>query len=140
MIRACCSSSSITRISSDVVDGGEQVPLDRSLIDRSQSSIESIDPLKLFVRCRFGVIFSYVELLSFNCFRFTVGGSSADDDDDTDDEEEDADDTDTDEDVACVNFRLHLDCPVSRNPLANGLLSIFNLVIRSFCNEDKRKQ
>jgi hypothetical protein len=28
---------------------------------------------------------------------------------------------------------LHRDCPVSRNPFANGLLSIFNFVIRSFC-------
>lgn len=30
-------------------------------------------------------------------------------------------------------FLLHRDWPVSRNPLANGLLSIFSLVIWSFC-------
>lgn len=114
------------------MDGGELVPLDRSLIDCSQSSIESMDPLKLFVRCRFGLMSSYVDSLSFFRFIDDVGGSIGDvvDDDDVDD----TDDND-DEDVDCVNFRLHLDCPVSRNPLANGLLSIFNFVIRSFCNE-----
>ena len=37
-----------------------------------------------------------------------------------------------------VIFRLHLDCPVSRNPLANGLLSIFSFVMRSFCLERKK--
>lgn len=129
----------MTRMSSDVDDGGELVPLDRSLIDCSQSSIESIEPLKLFVRRRFGFISSYVDWSSFTCFRFTDGGNSGDDDaDDDDDVDDEADDN---EDVDTVNFRLHLDCPVSRKPLANGLLSIFNLVIRSFCNgRDKRKQ
>lgn len=119
-------------MSSVLLDGGEQVPLDRSLNDCSQSSIDSIDPLKLLVR-RGRLPFS--SSLSFNAFRLTVvGGKGGDDaDEDTDDSE--------DEDVDCVNFRLHLDCPVSRNPFANGLLSIFNLVIRSFCNaKEKREQ
>lgn len=124
-------------MSSDVVDGGELVPLDRSLIDRSQSSIESIDPSKLFVRRRrFSFTSPYVDSVSLMDFRLTVvvvGGNGGDDaDEGTDDSE--------DEDVDCVNFRLHLDCPVSRNPLANGLLSIFNLVIRSFCNEEESKR
>lgn len=30
-------------------------------------------------------------------------------------------------------FLLHLDWPHARNPFANGLLSIFSLVMRSFC-------
>lgn len=37
-------------------------------------------------------------------------------------------------------FRLHLDWPVSRNPLAKGLLSIFNLVIWSFCGWRSREE
>lgn len=127
----------MTRTSSDVVDGGELVPLDRSLIDCS--SMEPTEPLKLFARRRLVLIASNVDSSSFNCFRFTDGGNCGDDDvDDDDDVDEDADDSE-DEEVDCVNFRLHLDCPVSRNPLANGLLSIFNFVMRSFCNADKKK-
>lgn len=34
-------------------------------------------------------------------------------------------------------FLLHLDWPQARNPFANGLLSIFNFVIRSFCKDDR---
>lgn len=30
-------------------------------------------------------------------------------------------------------FLLHLDWPHARNPFANGLLSIFSFVMRSFC-------
>lgn len=115
------------------VAGGELVPLDRSLIDCSQSSDESMEPLKLCVRLRFVLMST-----SFNCLRFTDGGNSGDGDDDDDvvDVDDETDDSD-DDDVDTVNFRLHLDWPVSRNPLANGLLSIFNLVMRSFC---KRRQ
>lgn len=143
-MRNCSSSSIVTRMSSVGVDddegGGELVPLDRSLIDCSQSSIESIDPLKLFVRRRrLPFKSSYVELVSTNGFRFVtiavVGGTGGGDD--ADDEE--TDDSE-DEDVDCVNFRLHRDCPVSRNPLANGLLSIFSLVIRSFCKWKKERK
>ena len=36
-------------------------------------------------------------------------------------------------------FRLHLDWPHARKPLANGLLSIFNFVIRSFCGQTKNE-
>lgn len=34
-------------------------------------------------------------------------------------------------------FLLHLDWPHARKPLANGLLSIFSFVIRSFCGQRK---
>lgn len=37
-------------------------------------------------------------------------------------------------------FRLHLDWPVSRNPLANGLLSIFSFVIWSFWGGAERER
>lgn len=36
-------------------------------------------------------------------------------------------------------FLLHLDWPHARKPLANGLLSIFSFVIRSFCGQRKYK-
>lgn len=44
-----------------------------------------------------------------------------------------------DEDADTFIFLLHLDCPVSRKPFANGLLSIFNFVIRSFCGRKGEK-
>lgn len=34
-------------------------------------------------------------------------------------------------------FLLHLDCPHARKPFANGLLSIFSFVMRSFCEQYK---
>lgn len=37
-------------------------------------------------------------------------------------------------------FLLHLDCPVSRKPFANGLLSIFSLVMRSFYVKQKKRK
>lgn len=36
-----------------------------------------------------------------------------------------------------TDFLLHLDCPHARKPFANGLLSIFNFVILSFCKQLK---
>lgn len=36
-----------------------------------------------------------------------------------------------------VLFRLHLDWPHARKPLAKGLLSIFSFVMRSFCGQTK---
>lgn len=44
-----------------------------------------------------------------------------------------------DDDEDTFIFLLHLDCPVSRKPLANGLLSIFNFVIRSFYGTKEKK-
>lgn len=35
-------------------------------------------------------------------------------------------------------FLLHLDWPHARKPFANGLLSIFSFVIRSFCGQRKK--
>lgn len=35
-------------------------------------------------------------------------------------------------------FLLHLDWPHALKPLANGLLSIFNFVMRSFCEQTKK--
>lgn len=37
-----------------------------------------------------------------------------------------------------ICLRLHRDIPVSRKPFANGLLSIFILVIRSFCTVTRK--
>lgn len=45
-----------------------------------------------------------------------------------------------DDDGDDVIFLLQRDCPVSRKPLANGLLSIFSFVMRSFCWEIKKEE
>lgn len=112
---------------SSVLLTGELVPLELSLIDRPLSSNDDIDPAKLLVRLRLAFPVSgssYV--FSSSVFTLLL-------DDIVDEVIDDVDDD-------CANFRLHLDWPDSRKPLAKGLLSIFSLVMRSFCKQINRSK
>lgn len=93
---------------------GELDPLECSLPDRPLSSNEETDAPQLLLRFRFS------PSLPSSYTSSSPLPACADPDDD------------------CTNFRLHLDWPDSRNPLANGLLSIFSLVMRSFCQHRKK--
>lgn len=100
-------------MSSSLLAGGELVPLQLELIERPLSSRDDVDPVKLFERLRFASpASSKCSSLSSLCFCLP--------------DEADSDD--------CVSLRLQRDWPDSRNPFANGLLSILSFVIRSFCN------